>query len=131
MITRRHFVAASASIGLACALPGLARQARAQVVAKNARMLVGFPPGGSIDVVARQLVDQMKGYAASMIVDNRPGAGGRIALDALKGGDADGSMIILTPGDQITLFPHVYKKLGYSRCKISFRYPPSAPSSFC
>jgi tripartite-type tricarboxylate transporter receptor subunit TctC len=114
MITRRHFVTASASTGIACALPGLARQARAQVVAKNARMLVGFPAGGSIDVVARLLVDQMKGYAASMIVDNRPGAGGRIALDTLKGGDADGSMIILTPGDQITLFPHVYKKLGYS-----------------
>jgi tripartite-type tricarboxylate transporter receptor subunit TctC len=113
MITRRDFITASAATGLACALPSLAPQARAQIIAKNARMLVGFPPGGSVDVVARLLIDQMKGYASSMIIDNRPGAGGRIALDALKGSDADGSVLILTPGDQITLFPHVYKKLGY------------------
>ncbi|APO55327.1 Bug family tripartite tricarboxylate transporter substrate binding protein [Bradyrhizobium diazoefficiens] len=111
MISRRRFVTASAS--LACALAGLAPQARAQVIARTARMLVGFPAGGSADVVARLLVDQIKAYASSMIVDNRPGAGGRTALDALKAGASDGSVLVLTPGDQITLFPHVYKELGY------------------
>ena len=55
----------------------------------------------------------MKGYAASMIVDNRPGAGGRIALEALKAGEPDGSLLALTPGDQVTLFPHVYQRLNY------------------
>lgn len=111
MITRRHFVTGSTS--LACALMGLAPPARAQVIARTARMLVGFPAGGSSDVVARLLVEQIKDYASSMIVDNRPGAGGRTALDALKAGVADGSVLALTPGDQITLFPHVYNKLGY------------------
>jgi tripartite-type tricarboxylate transporter receptor subunit TctC len=48
-----------------------------------------------------------------MIVDNRAGAGGRIALEALKAGEPDGSVAILTPGDQVTLFPHVYQKLNY------------------
>src|SRR5690349_20968484 len=48
-----------------------------------------------------------------MIVDNRPGAGGRLPLDALKGSDPDGSVMVLTPGDQVALFPHVYAKLGY------------------
>jgi tripartite-type tricarboxylate transporter receptor subunit TctC len=111
MITRRHFVTASAS--LACALVGLAPQARAQVIARTVRMLVGFPAGGSIDVVARLLADQIKTYASSIYVENSPGAGGRMVLDALKAGAADGSVVALTPGDQITLFPHVYNKLGY------------------
>ena len=48
-----------------------------------------------------------------MIVDNRPGAGGRLPLEALKGGERDGSVMVLTPGDQVALFPHVYAKLGY------------------
>jgi tripartite-type tricarboxylate transporter receptor subunit TctC len=55
----------------------------------------------------------MKGFAPSMIVDNRPGAGGRIALEALKAGEPDGSLVVLTPGDQVTLFPHVYQRLTY------------------
>jgi tripartite-type tricarboxylate transporter receptor subunit TctC len=109
MMTRRRFLIASAGT----ALVSYPSQAWAEVIAKGARMLVGFPAGGSVDFVARLLVDQMHGYAASMIVDNHAGAGGRAALDALKSGAADGSVIALTPGDQITLFPHVYKKLGY------------------
>ena len=55
----------------------------------------------------------MKGYAPSVIVDNRPGAGGRLPLEALKGAEPDGSVMVLTPGDQVALFPHVYAKLGY------------------
>jgi tripartite-type tricarboxylate transporter receptor subunit TctC len=78
---------------------------------------VGFPPGGSLDVVARLLVEHMKGYAPSVIVDNRPGAGGRIALEALKAGEPDGSLLALTPGDQVTLFPHVYQRLTYDALK--------------
>ncbi|MGH6814565.1 MAG: Bug family tripartite tricarboxylate transporter substrate binding protein [Hyphomicrobiaceae bacterium] len=113
MLSRRCFVTTSASAGLACALGGSATTTCAQTLAKNARLLVGFPPGGSLDVVARLLVEHMKGYAPSMIVDNRPGAGGRIALEALKAGEPDGSLLALTPGDQVTLFPHVYKRPTY------------------
>jgi tripartite-type tricarboxylate transporter receptor subunit TctC len=57
-------------------------------------MLVGFTPGGSLDAVARLLVNEMKNYSSSsFIVDNRPGAGGRVALEALKRSAADGSII--------------------------------------
>jgi tripartite-type tricarboxylate transporter receptor subunit TctC len=90
---------------------------RAQTLTRNARLLVGFPPGGSLDAVARLLVEHMKAYAPSMIVDNRPGAGGRIALEALKAGEPDGSLLALTPGDQLTLFPHVYQRLAYDALK--------------
>jgi tripartite-type tricarboxylate transporter receptor subunit TctC len=80
----------------------------------TARILVGFPPGGPTDVVARLLAEQMKAYASSTIVENRPGAGGRVAMDALKNSAADGSVMILTPAVAVALYPHVYKSLSYS-----------------
>ena len=86
---------------------------RAGLVNHNARIMVGFPAGSSPDFVTRLLAEYVKGYAPSIIVDNRPGAGGRLPLEALKGGDRGGSLMVLTPGDQVALFPHVYAKLGY------------------
>ena len=76
-------------------------------------MIVGFPPGGAPDVVARLIAEHMKGYASSVIIDNRPGAGGRVALETLKGAAADGSVMAFTPVDQLALFPHIYTQLGY------------------
>jgi tripartite-type tricarboxylate transporter receptor subunit TctC len=110
MHRRRRFIAMSGSTALATAL---ALPSKANVIDRNARIMVGFPAGASPDFVARVLADRMKDYAPSIIVDNRPGAGGRLPLDALKGSDRDGSVMVLTPGDQVTLFPHVYAKLGY------------------
>lgn len=63
--------------------------------------------------MARTLAEQIKGYAESVIVENRPGAGGRIVLEALKNAPPDGATFVLTPGDQLTLFPHIYKTLPY------------------
>jgi hypothetical protein len=80
-------------------------------------MLVGFGAGGAIDVVARMLVDAMKNYSSSFIVDNRPGAGGRLALSALKSSPADGTVMILTPASMVAVFPHVYKTLSYDAFK--------------
>jgi tripartite-type tricarboxylate transporter receptor subunit TctC len=76
-------------------------------------MLVGFTPGGAIDIIARLLVNEMKSNGSSAIVDNRPGAGGRVALDALKASPADGSVLILAPASMIVLYPHIYKTLNY------------------
>lgn len=110
MLTRRRFVAASAAAGAWSATP---RPARSQAPGKLARLVVGFAPGGSSDVTARLLVDQMKGYAATIIIDNRPGAGGRIAVEAVKAGAPDGSIMLLSPASMIVLYPHLYKPLGY------------------
>src|SRR5262245_47398978 len=113
MLSRRRFLTTAASVGLASNLRPFGRTAMAQAIAKPARMIVGFPPGGASDTVARLIAEHMKGYAPSLIVDNRPGAGGRIALEALRGGEADGSVMVLTPVDQLALFPHVYNRLSY------------------
>jgi tripartite-type tricarboxylate transporter receptor subunit TctC len=107
---RRRFMALSGAAALTAALPS---PSKANVIDRNARLMVGFPAGASPDFVARVLAEHMKEYAPSIIVDNRPGAGGRLPLEALRSGERDGSLMVLTPGDQVALFPHVYAKLGY------------------
>jgi tripartite-type tricarboxylate transporter receptor subunit TctC len=109
MLSRRRFVAAAAA-GASIAAP---RRAHSQVVGKLTRMIVGFAPGGSSDVTARLLVEQMRGYASTLIIDNRPGAGGRIAVETAKAGAPDGSVLLLSPASMIVLYPHLYKPLGY------------------
>jgi tripartite-type tricarboxylate transporter receptor subunit TctC len=110
MLNRRHLIA-SAALAAATFTP----LAQAQTaIDKTARIVVGFPAGGSTDVVARLLADQLRGtYATTVIVDNKAGAGGRIGAQAVKTGDADGSQFLLTPASILTIYPHVYKKLGY------------------
>src|SRR5262245_60717105 len=56
----------------------------------------------------------MKPYASSTIVENRPGAGGRVVMDVLKTSPADGSVMVLTPAVAVALYPHVYKALSYN-----------------
>jgi tripartite-type tricarboxylate transporter receptor subunit TctC len=113
MLTRRRFVTASAT-ALASAAAGFTPRAFAQTLQKNARIVVGFPPGGSTDVVARLIAERMRGgYAPAVIVENRPGAGGRIALDHMKNAESDGSAMVLTPASMIMIYPHIYKKLSY------------------
>jgi tripartite-type tricarboxylate transporter receptor subunit TctC len=110
MITKRSLLSLACTGGLAAIFPDAIGTA---ATASASRMLVGFGAGGVIDVVARLLVEGMKDYAPSFIVDNRPGAGGRLALVALKNGPADGSVMILAPASNLAVFPHVYKTLGY------------------
>jgi tripartite-type tricarboxylate transporter receptor subunit TctC len=114
MITKRRFASMAFAGGLAAIVPAAIRKASAETVS---RMLVGFGAGGAIDVIARRLVEGMKDQSPSFIVDNRPGAGGRLALAALKSSPADGTAMILTPASSFAVFPHVYKSLGYDAFK--------------
>ncbi len=87
-------------------------QARAQ--ARVARLVVGFGPGGTSDVAARavsgSLHDAMGG---EVIVENRTGAGGRVAIEHVRGALPDGSVALLVPDAVMCLYPHVYRRLGY------------------
>jgi tripartite-type tricarboxylate transporter receptor subunit TctC len=113
MLSRRRFLTAATGAGIAVHQLALSRPAPAQTVAGPARMLVGFAPGGLVDAAARLIVEPLKGYAPSLIVDNQAGAGGRRALDALKGAAPDGSVMALAPIDQLVLYPHIYTRLSY------------------
>jgi tripartite-type tricarboxylate transporter receptor subunit TctC len=109
---RRRFLFGSAG-GIASYVLGLSPSV-AQPLHSAARIMVGFPAGGPSDVLARLLAEQMKAYASSTIVENRPGAGGRVVMDVLKTSAADGSVMVLTPAVAMALYPHVYKSLSYN-----------------
>ncbi|OKO74830.1 tripartite tricarboxylate transporter substrate-binding protein [Bradyrhizobium sp. NAS96.2] len=112
MLTRRDVLTASATgIALVAATP--ARPVAAQPRLKTAHILTGYTPGLP-DAVARLVAGQMKDYADSIIVETRPGASGRIAVEALRGAEADGSVMLLAPLGFIALFPHIYKTLAYA-----------------
>ena len=78
------------------------------------KIVVGFPPGGSADTLARLVAEALRERYAPVVVENRPGAGGRIALNQVKRADPDGQTVILLPSGPMVLFPHVYKKLDYN-----------------
>lgn len=81
------------------------------------KIVVGFPPGGSADLLARLMAEGLKNDFSSVIVENKPGAGGRIALNQVKRSAPDGQTVIVLPSGPMVLFPHVYKKLDYDPVK--------------
>ncbi len=106
-ITRRTFTLT----GLAAA--AMTGHAAAQVPA-NGRVFVGFPAGGTADATTRRFADLIRGKVASaVIVENRVGAGGRLAVQALKGAAPDGTTLLLSPDSMMTIYTSVYRKLGY------------------
>jgi tripartite-type tricarboxylate transporter receptor subunit TctC len=91
----------------------LAAAASAQVD-KPVRILVGFAAGGSADIAARLLAERMQGeLKQSVVVDNKPGAAGRIAAEMLKNAPPDGSTLMLAPIVVPVLAPLVFSKLSY------------------
>lgn len=109
MLQRRDFLAAAGG-----ALATWPIASAAQTPLETARILTGFPAGGTIDVVARRVADKLRGsYAKVMLVENKPGAGGRLGVDELKRSAPDGSSLLITPAAMITLYPHLYSKLSY------------------
>ena len=109
MTGRRDVLAALA----AAALAGRSGAACAQI-RPNAWLVLGFPPGGLGDVVSQPLLERLRGrYAATMLIDHRPGAGGRIAAEYVRRAAPDGGTILQVPGSVMTLYPHIYRALRY------------------
>jgi tripartite-type tricarboxylate transporter receptor subunit TctC len=78
------------------------------------KLLVGFPAGGLPDQVARALAEHLRvALNTTVVVENRVGANGRLAAQAVKNAPPDGSMLLVTPGLGISHLPHVYKDLGF------------------
>ena len=79
-----------------------------------AKIIVGFPAGGSFDAIARLVAEKAKNELnRPVVVDNKTGAGGRIAVDALKASPNDGSVVMLGPDALTALYPFTFKKLNY------------------
>ncbi len=102
---RRLFLA-----GLFTLAAGLAQAQSAQPI----RILVGFPPGGGTDAIARILAEKLKDeLGAPVLVDNRAGAGGQIAAQALKAAAPDGHTFFLSHDHSISILPLVTKNPGF------------------
>ncbi len=85
--------------------------------ARPIRMLVGFPPGGPTDVVARIVSEKVAaniGY--QIVIDNRPGAAGNIAVELLARAAGDGHTLLYS-SNAIAVSPGLYSKLGYDPLK--------------
>ncbi|MFM9969137.1 MAG: tripartite tricarboxylate transporter substrate-binding protein [Burkholderiales bacterium] len=82
--------------------------------ASTTRLLTGFVPGASGDAMARAIAEKMRGaLGENVIVEAKPGAGGRIAMEQLKAAKPDGKTINLTSLTPLTAFPWLYAKLNY------------------
>jgi len=112
-LTRRKLSAAlmAGLLGLTVGLPVQAQDAPVKI-------LVGFPAGGSFDAIARLLADKFKTELnRPVVVENKVGAGGRIAVDILKMSPADGSVLMLGPDALTSFYPFTFKKLNYDAKK--------------
>lgn len=107
-VTRRRFT--KALMASATALPTIASaQAGAPI-----RILVGFPPGAGSDAIARLLAAKMRDVlGAPVIVENRSGAGGQLAAQALKASQPDGQTWLMAHDHVISILPQVVRAPGF------------------
>lgn len=103
---------------IALTLGAIAFGAHAQYPAKPVRILVGFPPGGGIDIISRTLAERLQtSWGQAVIVENRPGASGLIAGEQLVRAEADGYTVMVTPSTVLTFAPALYEKLSFDVLK--------------
>jgi tripartite-type tricarboxylate transporter receptor subunit TctC len=112
-----HPILRRSLLGLALAAAALGVQAQGD---KPIRLLVGFPPGGASDSVARLLADKLPALLKQpVVVENRPGVGGRLAAQAVKAAAADGQTYMVAPNATF-VFQHLtypVEVLGYDMNK--------------
>src|SRR4051812_19695225 len=81
---------------------------------KPVRIVVAYPPGGGIDVMARQIGEKLGAqWRQAVVVENRPGANTIIAADAVAKAPADGHTVLMTTDATFSINPHLYAKLPY------------------
>jgi tripartite-type tricarboxylate transporter receptor subunit TctC len=111
-----RWIAASASrrvfaLGLLAAVAGFAQAQQGTPI----KLLVGFPAGAGSDAIARTLAETLKDQlGAPVVVENRAGAGGQIAAQALKAAAPDGHTLFLSHDHSISILPQVVKNAGFN-----------------
>ena len=102
--------------GLLGAVPALALAALgepAQAQGKPIRLIVPYPPGGPLDIVARALADKTHDALGPVIVDNRPGAGGNLGADQAAKAPPDGTTIVMGAVATHAINPWLFRKMPY------------------
>ncbi len=110
LVSRRQLLHSTAA---AFALASVAGAGWAQNI-DTAKVVIGFAPGGTIDLAGRRLADKLApGYAKVAIAENKTGAGGQIAAQTVKAAAPDGATMLVTPTSPMSLHLYTYKKLPY------------------
>ncbi len=108
---RRQIARALGAFSLLCC--GLAQAQNTTI-----KLMVGFPPGGGTDAIARVLAEKLKEpLGATVVVENKAGAGGQIAAQALKAAAPDGNTLFLSHDHTISILPLVVKNPGFDSSK--------------
>jgi tripartite-type tricarboxylate transporter receptor subunit TctC len=110
MLNRRQLITRSALASASLALPDFAS---AQAAATTTRIVVPFAAGGPIDVTARILAEAVKGTLGTVIVENRPGAGGNIGVSAVAKAAPDGLTLGIATTASHGINPWLFKQLPY------------------
>jgi len=114
--SRRSFIARAGRLALA--LSAVAGLGLAHAQTATTRILVGFPAGGGTDAVARILAERLQGeLGSSVVVENRAGAGGQLAAQALKAAPADGQTLFLSHDHSVSILPLTMKNPGFDPAK--------------
>jgi hypothetical protein len=101
-------------IAVAIAFSLMAGHAVAQIGESPIRIVIPYPAGGVGDMAARMIADSMRvRLNRTVIVENKPGAAGRLGVQSVKDAPADGTVLLFTPIAPMALFPHVYDNLAY------------------
>ncbi len=111
-----------------CGVATAALPAFAQWPDKPIKIIVTFPPGGSSDILARVMAEQLgKKLGQAVVVDNKPGAGGTIGGAQVAAAPADGYTFMLSNTTPIALGPFTLDKQPYDRSRHSRTSPTWAP----
>jgi tripartite-type tricarboxylate transporter receptor subunit TctC len=100
---------------LACAMAACAAHAQSTYPTRQVRIVVAYPPGGGIDIMARQLAERLAPqWGQPVVVENRPGGSTIPATELVARSPADGHTILLTTDSTFSINPHLFAKLPYS-----------------
>ena len=103
---------------LICALAAALASGGAAAQQGTIKFLVGFPAGAGLDTMTRMIAEKMRdSLGQPVIVENRAGAGGQIAMNALKNSPPDGTTLVMTPLVTVVTAPHVFPNLQYDAFK--------------
>lgn len=113
--SRRRVLGTLAAAAAALAVPQGVLRAQPGDYRGPVRLLVGYPPGGPADTAARIVADRLTAQLGQpVVVDNRPGAGGQLAAQALKAAPADGSVLFMSNIHTLATLPLTVKAPGFS-----------------
>jgi tripartite-type tricarboxylate transporter receptor subunit TctC len=116
-LTRRQAIAGGGG-GLACLIaPGAfvqAALAQAAYPSRTIKMIVPYPAGGTTDFLGRLIAEQLKaGLGATVIVENKPGAGTTLAAEQVAKSEPDGYTLLMATSTTLAINKTLYKKLPY------------------